>query len=123
MKKIISILFVFIVISACKKTVAENYRSAVVGTYVGNCILLNNNNGDTSFTNAAVQVLIDHHTDNTVIFKGDILDISTPGGSHIVAINDTFAFAGGRFKGDSLIYITPDYTGDFTGLYFLKKGN
>lgn len=108
--------------SACKDEEVTDYRSKVEGLYTGRCDLYNNNNDVWSvINNAAVQVVVDKNTTNTIILKGDIYDLSVPGGSHVVMINDTFAFSGGYFKGDSLIYATPDYEGDFTGYYFLRK--
>lgn len=121
MKKLVYVFIAITILSSCKKQVVENYRAAVVGTYTGRCDLLNNTNGALSHPFAAVQVLIDHNTETNIILKGDIYDLSVPGGTHLVEINDTFAFSGGRFKGDSLIYATPDYDGHFTGFYFLKK--
>lgn len=121
MKKTLLFLSV-IALLACKKDKPDDYRSAVEGLYTGRCDLYNNNTEEWSYiNNAAVQVLVDINTDNTVILKGDIYDLSVPGGSHIVLINDTFAFSGGYFKGDSLIYATNDYDNDFTGFYFLKR--
>lgn len=121
MKKPLYVFIAIAILVSCKKEVAENYRAAVVGTYAGRCQLKNNATQTISNTTAAVQVLIDSNSDTYIILKGDIYDLSVPGGTHLVAMNDTFAFEGGRFKGDSLIYITPDYEGKFTGLYLLKK--
>ncbi len=121
MKRIVTVFIAIALLTSCKKEAPQNYRAAVLGTYTGRCDLLNNKNGAWSHPFAAVQVLIDINTEFNIILKGDIYDLSVPGGTHLVAMNDTFAFSGGRFKGDSLIYVTPDYEGKFTGFYFLKK--
>ena len=121
MKKLVYVFIAVTIFTSCKKEKAADYRDAVVGTYTGRCTLLNNKNGALSYPFAAVQVIIDSNTEFNIILKGDIYDLSVPGGTHLVAMNDTFAFSGGRFKGDSLIYVTPDYEAKFTGFYQLKK--